>query len=113
MTYNVCKHVGIVSDQPENVHFSVLPGTVQGQQALGLRALIHGPCDYRQTAVTADQGIIDLAESGFLITGLADDASCSVAQWLGDALRALEDIRRGETEAANAVEGLEGERVEA
>ena len=96
MTYNVCKHVRIVSDQPENVQFSAIFGTVQGQQALGLGALVHGPCDYRQTAAAADQRGIDLIESGLLVAGMADYASRPVTKRLGNALGTLEDIGGGQ-----------------
>ena len=113
MTYCVRKHVRIVSDQPENMHFVSLFCAVQSQQAIGLRTLVHRPRDYRQTVAAADHRGIDLSESGLLIAGTADEATGSVTQRLGDALRVLEDIGGGERTAADAVEGPECKRVEA
>ena len=54
MTYSLCKHVGVVPDQAENVHFAAVFRRVQSQKALGLGTLVYSPCDYRQTVAAAD-----------------------------------------------------------
>ena len=53
MIYNIRKHVGIVPDQPENVHFPAVFGRIQRQKALCIRTLVHSPCDYRQAVAAA------------------------------------------------------------
>jgi hypothetical protein len=96
MTYNICKHVGIVPYQAENLHFSIFCSGIQGQQPLGFGTLVYGPGDDRQRTVTAKIRGIDLSESGFLIAGPADDVSGTVPERSGDILGVFEDVCRGE-----------------
>ena len=113
MTYNICKHVGVIPYQAENLHFSIFRRGIQGQQPLGFGALVYCPGDDRQRAVASEIRGIDLSESGFLIAGPADDASGSVPERPGDIRGVFEDVRRGECSAGCGIEGPEGERVEA
>ena len=95
MTYNICKHVGVIPYQAENLHFSIFRRGIQGQQPLGFGALVYCPGDDRQRAVASEIRGIDLSESRLLVDRPADDVSGSVPERFGDVFGVLEDVRRG------------------
>ena len=96
MTYDISKHIGVVSYQAENLHFSVFRVGIQGQKSLGFGTFVDGPGDDGQRPVTPEIRGIDLSESGLLVGGPADDVPGPVPEGFGDVLRVLEDVCRWE-----------------
>ena len=89
--YHVTEHVGIVSDKAEYVHFFL----IIGKKSFGIRGAVHRPCHDGQPSVESYKRIIDSADSGLLIGTAAYKVPGSVPKNLGNILRALEDIGRG------------------